>query len=193
MLEDLDSEYPNLMPFYLYGTPEQVHVDHMLLFAPNIQLTGAQVRSTFDTPLSAADLATGVIAIAQNIREITMQPFAPMENLQPSIDQGTFFFTPGKKLDVIVYRDPYPTSTDDPVDLDQVTEVLTKGTLELVGGLYVDSDSLNADIYTPKEETPFNTTVSGKMTNATAQGWVGALGKLHEQVHTDVRSAIGRK
>ncbi|TFK24917.1 hypothetical protein FA15DRAFT_704219 [Coprinopsis marcescibilis] len=34
-------------PFYLYGTPQQQHIDHMLLKAPNAQLTAENVELEF--------------------------------------------------------------------------------------------------------------------------------------------------
>lgn len=36
------------MPFYLYGTPSQQHIDHMLLVAPNTQLSAARVTLSLE-------------------------------------------------------------------------------------------------------------------------------------------------
>jgi hypothetical protein len=142
-LEDLDTSYPqNYMPFYLYGSLSEVNIDHLLTLSPNIQLCAYGIQLKTDTPLTDADLSQGLIAFATNIREASMQPFPKTEQL-PEGDK--FFFHPGKVMDLLIYRDPFPTDTEDAVNLDKVKDLVTKGTLTLGDNLYVDSGSLNDD------------------------------------------------
>ncbi|KAL8897624.1 MAG: hypothetical protein Q9207_007122, partial [Kuettlingeria erythrocarpa] len=59
-----DHAYPRgHMPFYLYGNPDSnnVHIDHMLLRSPNIQLSAANVALTTTPPVPAALLRQGCI------------------------------------------------------------------------------------------------------------------------------------
>ena len=55
------------------GTPQQ-HLEHVLLFAPNIQATSRTITNTLRPVLTAEQLSAGVIAIAQNIPKRSMQP-----------------------------------------------------------------------------------------------------------------------
>ncbi|KAL5521195.1 hypothetical protein ACEPAG_9118 [Sanghuangporus baumii] len=168
--EDFDSSYPPLMPFYLYGTSAQPHIDHMLVLAPNIQLTAGSIQLTLNdgSSISDADLATGVIAFASDVHERAMQPFAIMSSSQVP---ETFFFKAGTQMAVKIYRDPFPTSTLDKIDLDEVTELLGEGSIRIVGDVYVDSERLNGD----------DASSSG-MSPATKKEWVDAVGKLHERM-----------
>ena len=70
----LQASYPTRMPFYLYGTPEQQHIDHMLLVAPDQQLNSDQVKLDLDNKLAADDLAKGVVAVFTKVYENSLQP-----------------------------------------------------------------------------------------------------------------------
>ncbi|KAL5504862.1 hypothetical protein ACEPAH_7525 [Sanghuangporus vaninii] len=168
--EDFDSQYPTLMPFYLYGTSAQPHIDHMLVLAPNIQLTAGLVQLTLNdgSSISDSDLSTGVIAISQDVHERAMQPFAIMSSSQVP---ETFFFKAGTQMAVKIYRDPFPTSTLDKISMDKVTELLGEGSIQVVGDVYVDSDSLNGD-----------DSSSGAMSQATKKEWVDAVDLMHQQL-----------
>lgn len=175
--EDLESTYPTLMPFYLYGTPEQAHIDHMLLFAPNIQLSAGVVGVELSPPLTAAQLAEGAIAVAQNIHEASMQPFPDMAHLD--LDDPNFFFSEGKQLVVKVYKDPFPKSTSDPIPLEEVTELLASGRLTLQKQIFVDSDRLDSEIGGTSASS-FDST--GKMANDKKKAWVKAVGDFHDRI-----------
>jgi len=174
--EDLNSNYPNaFMPFYLYGTPEQQHIDHVLAFAPNAQFSAARVRLSLDTQLSEEDLAKGVIVKATNVRERSMQPF-PETNKLPK--GGKFFFSAGKEFTVEVCRDPFPAITDDSIDLDKVTEVITKGKLTLGPDLYIDTDKLNHEFHEEQVDTiAFRNHPSGHMSTKSKHSWVKKVDK----------------
>jgi len=70
----LAPDYPYQMPFYLYGTKEQIHVDHVLLHAPDQQLNSDQVVLNTDKPVSEQDLKTGVVAMLSAVYERSIQP-----------------------------------------------------------------------------------------------------------------------
>jgi hypothetical protein len=53
-----DSLYPaSFTPFYLYGTPSEPHVDHVLLRAPNAQIASDLITLKLEPALTAAQLA----------------------------------------------------------------------------------------------------------------------------------------
>ncbi|KAL5504865.1 hypothetical protein ACEPAH_7528 [Sanghuangporus vaninii] len=179
--EDFDSQYPTLMPFYLYGTSAQPHIDHMLVLAPNIQLTAGLVQLTLNdgSSISDSDLTTGVIAIAQDVHERAMQPFAIMSSSKqdhskqdPSKEvPKTFFFKAGTQMAVKIYRDPFPSSTLDKISMDEVRELLGEGSIRIVGDVYVDSKRLNG-----------NDGSSSGMSPAAKKKWVDEVDKLHERM-----------
>ncbi|KZT57261.1 pyridoxal-dependent decarboxylase domain protein [Calocera cornea HHB12733] len=137
-----DSTYPHEMPFYLYGAKDELHMDHMLLLAPNIQLTAGDVQ--FSTPLTlrTEDLEKASIAIAKEIPEDWMQPF-PEKNSQ--LPGESFFFRRGKKLAVTLYEDPYAPDYDGKIDLSRLSHPIAQGEITLRGQIYIDSEDLNAD------------------------------------------------
>lgn len=75
---DLASTFPTEMPFYLYGTTSQQHIEHILVAASipyyNQQLNSDQVKLQLDTELTADQLATGVCAVLSTVYEQAMQP-----------------------------------------------------------------------------------------------------------------------
>lgn len=172
--KDLDSSYPKFMPFYLYGSNAEMHLEHALLLAPNIQLSAGKVSGSFDTPLTDSDLATGLIAVATNVHEQAMQPFPPLTT--QTVDFNTFFSRPGKQLDVVVYKDPYGASSgsgpERAIDLKDLTDVVAKGTVTVDGAIFVDSKQLNEEEEDDAEEHPLQFTANGRMKARTAASWV---------------------
>ena len=166
------------MPFYLYGQSTETHIEHVLLIAPNVQLSAGQVTGTFKDAIADADLSKGLIAIASNVHEQAMQPFPSNAN----INKGKFFFGSGKVLNVTVYRDPFPASTLDPIDVDNLTDVVTTGTLTIQGDIYIDNDRLNSEGEIPSQ-APFLFTPSGQMTSTAAKTWTNAVMDFHPKVN----------
>jgi len=70
----LDTRYPTRMPFYLYGTPQQQHIDHLLRVSPNQQLNSDRVYLRLSTNLTEEELSTGVVAVFHHMGESSMQP-----------------------------------------------------------------------------------------------------------------------
>lgn len=75
---DLNSSFPSQMPFYLYGTSLQQHIEHILVSAPassyNQQLNSDQVTLSLDNLVTESDLETGVCAVFNTVFEQAMQP-----------------------------------------------------------------------------------------------------------------------
>ena len=180
--EDFDSSYPTLMPFYLYGALTQPHIDHMLLLAPNIQLSAGSIELKLNSGSSVtdADLAKGVIVIAQDVRERAMQPFSI---IKPGEVPETFFFKAGMQMAVKIYRDPFPASTVDRISMDQVKELLGEGSIHILGDVYVDSASLNGELK-PTERRAYRSSRhhhhgSNIMSDEEREGWVRAVNEMH--------------
>ena len=99
-----DTSYPSrYLPFYLYGSDTEQNIDHILLRAPNIQLTAGRVELQLDQQLTSDQLARGVICCVDSVREASMQPFPVTADLRANSD---FFFRPENTLPVTIYRDP---------------------------------------------------------------------------------------
>ncbi|KAF8892114.1 pyridoxal phosphate-dependent transferase [Infundibulicybe gibba] len=94
----LDPSYPTHMPFYLYGTQEQMHIDHVLAKSTNIQLNSDRVKVEI-APGSLTDemLAQGITVFFDEVRENILQPLAEvgMES-NNKFESGSFHFAPGK-------------------------------------------------------------------------------------------------
>ncbi|KAL8934252.1 MAG: hypothetical protein Q9216_005994, partial [Gyalolechia sp. 2 TL-2023] len=112
-----DHGYPTThMPFYLYGDPSAPHIDHMLLLAPNIQLS-AHISLSVTPPLPPSLLREGCILLLHDVREASMQPFLPTttspspsssSSLVPGqgpTSERNFFFKRGSRFQASVFRD----------------------------------------------------------------------------------------
>lgn len=149
-----DAHYPrNFMPFYLFGSKGQHHIAHMLLQAPNINLSSSNIQ--LDNELRdkvASHLAKkeGLILALTDYREETMQPF-PLDNYDPAINSKKFFFRTGEPLDVKVYLDPKPATANGPGLLDELSTLVGRGKMTLGDDVHVDVDLLNKDPFEDEE------------------------------------------
>ena len=139
-----DHDYPAGAPFYLYGSNAEAHLDHVLVRAPNIQLSAENVAFEPDQDLPDAELQKGMIAVAEDVYEASMQPFGTNAELRES---QAFFFRPGATFTVSVYADPNKPDAVGPglVDVGKLGKPLAKGKVTLGDGLYVDSNGPNRD------------------------------------------------
>ena len=144
-----DTSYPSdCVPFYLYGHPNEYNIDHILVRAPNIQLSADNVHLSLDRSLSQTALAQGAILFIHGISEAAMQPFQSTEG--PLGDtlatDSNFFFRPRQEFDVSVYEDARDAQAPGPGILD-VNEglLIGKGKLRLAEGRYVNSVQMNKD------------------------------------------------
>ncbi|KAJ0341914.1 hypothetical protein KNSL1_010912 [Colletotrichum chrysophilum] len=73
-------EYPStFMPFYLYGTPTEANIDHVIVRAPNTQLSAGRCDLKF---YNENDMDPGIwnkplVLLIEDVREAPMQPFPP--------------------------------------------------------------------------------------------------------------------
>lgn len=156
-----DVSYPSsFFPFYLYGTPDDLIIYHILVSAPNIQLSADGVelfleeeKTTLSTgssqkSLSPAALEKGALLFIEGISEASMQPFQSTEGpLGDTLGlDSTFFSRPGRSFIVSVYQDTRSWNEPGPglVDVSEAN-LLGKGKLTLGESRYVDSVQLNRD------------------------------------------------
>lgn len=148
-----DTSYPSTgMPFYLYGTPTELNIDHILVRAPNIQLSADNIQLSLDNPVSAEILSKGAILFIDDHVEAAMQPFQSTEGpLGDTLSADSeFFFTPGREFSVSVYEDPKDAGTSGPGIVDvkgNGARLIGKGKMKLGQGRYVDSVQINKDPY----------------------------------------------
>lgn len=70
----LDQVYQDRMPFYLYGSKAESHLDHVLKRAPNGMISADTVKLILEPELSDAQLAKGVVAVFDDVFENAIQP-----------------------------------------------------------------------------------------------------------------------
>ena len=136
----LDSTYPSNMPFYLYGTAQEMHIDHVLLRVPNAQLSAGEVTVELvegDRSDLVAGLKGGLIAVADAIPELLMQPLSA-KGLKS-------LFHPGAKLAVSIYRDRNAAKSQGPGLFDHLGEPIARGIITLGDNTFADAYMINAD------------------------------------------------
>lgn len=144
------------MPFYLYGTRSEMHIDHILVKAPNVQLSAAKVQLSLDQDVPSADLRSGCILFAEGIQEAAMQPFLPTKQLVGGGENAAknhFFFRAGQSFDVTVFNDKYATRQGGPglADVDY-RDRIASGKMNLKEDVWIDSETVNRDPF--KRPTP---------------------------------------
>ncbi|KAE9407609.1 PLP-dependent transferase [Gymnopus androsaceus JB14] len=135
--------YPSgFCPFYLYGTPTEAHIDHMLLRHPNAQLSAANVKLDVDPPVSLSGGRYNHILLLEGIHEESMQPFPTAKDRTSMKDR--FFFSSGRKLKVSIHENIF-SSSNKPIDLARLPldNPLSRGTITLGHCVFVDSENLN--------------------------------------------------
>lgn len=155
-----DHDYPKEnVPFYLYGTPQQMHLSHVLLRSPNIALSAENVslalKENASEPkkaISADDLSAGLILALTNRREAAMQPFQERVSVNENeTKRDSFFFSNGKKFDVSIWKDPKKPVDKGPGLLKDLENPDWSGVLTLGPDLDFDSVWPNKD---PAAENP---------------------------------------
>ncbi|CAG7948880.1 unnamed protein product [Penicillium nalgiovense] len=150
-----DHDYPQKdMPFYLYGTPDQMHISHMLLRSPNINLSASNVTLSAkdenshkpEEVIHAGDLSSGLILALTDHREGAMQPFPERVSARNTDDTpDTFFFSNGRTFDVAVWKDPKKNVDMGPDLLKDIGQPFWRGVLTLSPDLDYDSVWPNKD------------------------------------------------
>ncbi len=136
----LDIAYPSRMPFYLYSSEQEVHIDHVLVQAPNAQLSAGEVSFELIEGSESAiteGLKDGLVAVADTLPEHLMRPFTS--------DQLDTFFHPGAKLDVSIYPDEEAAQTLGYDLCDIPGEPIARARITLGDNTFVDEHMINLD------------------------------------------------
>ncbi|KAG8736795.1 hypothetical protein FRC11_002442 [Ceratobasidium sp. 423] len=130
----LDPTFSEHMYFYLYGTEEQRHIEHMLVSSKNVQLTSDQVEFDFQLPQ-----AEGLVVCLDSVHENIIFPVLPPNT--PS------FFEAGKRLKVSVFQDPHAADAHGPGLTSPFLGAtpIVSGTMTLGKMVYTDSVLLNGN------------------------------------------------
>ncbi|KAL8284400.1 hypothetical protein RB597_001861 [Gaeumannomyces tritici] len=135
----LDREYPHKMPFYLYGSNAEMHLDHVLKTAPNAQISFDQVKASLSPALSDQQLSGGVVAVLDDVFERSLQPL-PLDEDSGSVSLGA----PGLSLKpevthrASVYKtyEEYKSGTGKPI---------ATGTVSVGDTVFADWGDVNMD------------------------------------------------
>ncbi|KAL0768837.1 hypothetical protein CaCOL14_008145 [Colletotrichum acutatum] len=69
-------KYPDtFMPFYLYGTPNEANIDHVITRAPNTQLSAGRCKLNFYKKVDDSIWKKPLVLLIEDVREAPMQPF----------------------------------------------------------------------------------------------------------------------
>ncbi|RGP63878.1 hypothetical protein FLONG3_9772 [Fusarium longipes] len=139
-----DIEYPDkFMPFYLYGSEDELHITHTLVKSPNIALSASNVTFKPPLPSSITDnlLTHGLILGLSQIPEASMQPFA--ERNKDLVED--FFFSRGKSFKVSIWEDLKVCDAEGPGLLDGLEDELYEGQMTLGQNVFVDAEGPNED------------------------------------------------
>ncbi|KAF3179710.1 hypothetical protein TWF106_001771 [Orbilia oligospora] len=129
--------YPSRMPFWMYGTKEQTHIDHILTWSPNAQLNSECVKCDFERELTEEELSDIVVCTFDGLDENFMQPIANdpgQENPNTNWHTPALPFHRSSTFSVIIYSNYHDSQSG--------AAPLTKGTITL-GGCYADWDIIN--------------------------------------------------
>jgi hypothetical protein len=157
----LDIDYPSRMPFYLYGTGQEIHIDHVLVKAPNAQLSAGEVTFGLvegSESVFAAGLKTGFIAVADALPENLMQPLTS--------DRLKSFFHPGAKLDLSIYPDEEAAQSQGGGLWGKLGEPIARSRITLGGNTFVDEYMINLDAPVGMSQSP-KKSMSGSLPEAT--------------------------
>lgn len=136
----LDLTYPSKMPFHLYGTRQGMHIDHILVKAPNAQLSAGEVTYELiegDESVVTDGLENGLIAVADALPENLMQPFTS--------DRLKTFFHPGAKLEVSIYPDAEAARSQGHDLCENLGKPSARARITLGDNTFVDEHMINLD------------------------------------------------
>lgn len=120
--------YPDRIPFFVYGTAQQHHIDHVYTASPNIQASADRVTISGYTPLAGL-----VYAHLNNaVPESAMHPFGPASGL----------LKPGAIFESVKFTEDLEGS-----------QVLGTGTLTISNDIFEDTHELNMNPEMPKEQS----------------------------------------
>lgn len=136
----LDTQYPDRMPFYMYGSRKETHLDHVLKTAPNAQITADLVDATdLTSQLSDERLAKGVVVLLDDVFEKSLQPL-PLVRDSNQVDLGA----PGFGLKEGVQHRASVYSTYEEATSGTVAPLAT-GTISVGDTIFADWADVNMD------------------------------------------------
>ncbi|RAH52097.1 pyridoxal-dependent decarboxylase domain protein [Aspergillus piperis CBS 112811] len=150
-----DDHYPrHLMPFYLYGSQNEFHISHMLLQAPNVNLSACGVTFTEALPQRVLALLErrALILTLTEYREETMHPLP--ETNSAILENDNFFFRPGQRFQVKIFEDHKEPNAKGPGLIDNLRFPIAREEMTLNSDVHVDVEALNKD---PLEEEQVGT------------------------------------
>jgi hypothetical protein len=116
-----------------------MHIDHILVQAPNAQVSAGEVTYEFiegSESAVAEGLENGLIAVADALPEHLMQPFTS--------DRLESFFHPGAKLDMTIYPDEAAQPQGHGF-CDNLGEPIARARITLGDNTFVDEHMINLD------------------------------------------------
>lgn len=144
-----DLLYPaSFVPFYLFGSDGRYFIDHMLVKAPNAQLT-ARV-SLNNISLDNEQLAGGLLLSILR-PEAAMQPGdAEVEVMSKLYAASTAWFSPEKTYNIAVYKDTFDATARGPGLASAIgnTTPIATGTMTIMQDVYVDYKRINTKEFT---------------------------------------------
>jgi hypothetical protein len=166
------------MPFYLYGTPEQQHIEHILFRAPNVQLCASNVELWLYPELPSEYLKAGVVAVMEDVHEHLLQPFG--KSNEPN------FFSAGKRFNITVYED----------EMDYLRgpeAALAKGTLTLGPAIWRDYININREGDEGRPHSSLSTSYAMALSDGEEEkdGPHDSVGTESSPFLSDISSAIG--
>ncbi len=146
-----DNNYPaDFMPFYLYGTQNDMHMTHMLVRGPNADLSASGLA--FSPPLSEHALSLLPKGLVLALTDFSEESVQPLPATNKSVKEN-FFFRKGRTFKVKVWEDPKDAKAKGPGLLDNFPESLYTGQLTLAGTVAVDVEGPNEDSFKHEEFT----------------------------------------
>ena len=141
----LSHEYPPVMPFFLYGTSKEQHIEHILCRDENVQLGSSCVQLDFgpstERIIGEIGSNTGYVVSFDDLRESAILPFGRGRSPDFFAPNRTFRVTlrlNGRGLEDVRQEGPLEDSFDD-------RDFVAQGSLTLGESVYVDYVHLNRD------------------------------------------------
>ncbi|KAE8356184.1 pyridoxal phosphate-dependent transferase [Aspergillus coremiiformis] len=132
--DQLESTYPDKMPFDLYGSGSEYHINHILKASPNAQLNADCVSLSLSPPLTEKQLSSGVVVVFDTVFERSLQPLPTGRDGQILPHVPGLNFQPGTQYRVSVFSN----------ENEQKNSIAT-GEIRLGQMVYADWREINAD------------------------------------------------
>ncbi|KAI0437068.1 pyridoxal-dependent decarboxylase domain protein [Xylaria telfairii] len=140
----LDDDYPAKIPFYLYGSKSEVHVDHVLKTAPNAQISADLVKTDLTAHLTDEQLKNGVVVVLDDVFEASLQPLPTTVQESEKKKHNLNLKAPGFSLVKGVDHKASVYKTYEEAKSEE-GEPFATGTISIGDTVYADWDHVNMD------------------------------------------------